>query len=233
MSRKIGAITPLWNQELFLKPHFEMLQELDRHVVMFQPGPLGQYEAQHGIGGSPDRTFELVEKLFPNVEIHHSGGHEEFSESLYDEIAPHVQDMDIVFRLDVDMLLTKRDWKQFLDYIRLTEFDCYRVDFSKHVPNYYVTGRYDLGLYDAKEKDPLAYNPKIPLRSISSGRGTVIDNWGNWRIHHLRGWNKPKSTGEDWQAKHEEWAKQHGGWHTLPKELKQKMKLWQQELKGY
>lgn len=243
MPRKIGAITPLWNQELFLGPHFRMLSELDKHVAMFQPGPLGQYQEEHGIGEEPDRTFSLVRKLFPEVEIKYSKGHKEFSHRLYNEILPHVQDMDIVFRLDVDMLFTDKDWSQLLQYIRSTNFDVYRVNFTTNSPNYYITGDYDHGVMDALEEDPIAFNPKSPL--IWSGRldypsdhqvtiePDLYGGWGRWRMHHFRGWNKPKSTPEGWEKDKEDWVKQYGGWVSCPKEIRDKMSAWQTELKQY
>ena len=45
--KKIGSITPIWNQELFIKPHFSMLKDLDRNLVLMQPGPLPQYKNEH------------------------------------------------------------------------------------------------------------------------------------------------------------------------------------------
>jgi len=239
--RRIGAITPVWNQQAFIKPHFEMLKQLDKHVVMFQPGPLGQYQKEHGIGEKPDKSFSIIRKLFPEVTIKYSKGHDEFSHQLYNEILPHVQDCDIVFRLDVDMFFLQKDWDKLLNFIRSTEYDCYRVNFATHSPNYYVD--YDHGVMDALERDPIAFNPKLPLiwdgtLSYPSYNQTTIGydapgSWKDWRMHHLRGWNKPKSTGDGWIEAHEEWVKQYGEWFSLPRELKEKIELWQKQLNAF
>ena len=231
--KKIGAITPIWNQEIFLKPHFDMLSSLDKHVVMIQPAPLGQYQQEHGIGEKPDRSEQLIKEMYPNVEIHYGRGHKEFNEELYNEILAYVQDMDIVFRLDVDMFFTEEDWNKLLEYIQMVDADAFLMNFKRNSINYYAD--YDHGAMDAEEFDPIAFNPKYPLewRSglIAGGDMHNIISIDKWMCHHCRGWNKPKSIGKDWVKDHEEWVKKYNGWHKMPEEIRTKLELWQKQLK--
>jgi hypothetical protein len=160
--RKIGSITPLWNQELFIKPHFEMLSSLDRNLVLLQNQPLPSYHNEHGYSIKKDLSEEILHSQFPNVKIVPAMYPPEldFAAGLYNEGLAQMQDMDIVLRLDPDMLFTKRDWDNFIDYIRNTDFDCYKMDFKNDSINYYMTGDFEHGLKDAQEFDPLAVDPK-------------------------------------------------------------------------
>lgn len=235
--RKIGSITPLWNQELFIGPHFEMLKDLDRNLVLMQEKPLPSYHNEHGYSVKADMSEPLLKQLFPNVEIVKAMYPPEldFACGLYNEGLAQMQDMDIVLRLDPDMLWTKKDWKAFIDLIRNTDFDCYRMDFAKDSINYYQTGRYDHGLKDAQEFDALGVDPKKFFTGIldypSAGHIIKIPDW---MCHHFRGWNKPKSTPPDWHTKIEpaylEQFGNKGGWFECPDEIKDKMEAWLREL---
>src|SRR4051812_24263612 len=143
--RKIGSITPLWNQELFIKPHFNMLKSLDRNLVMLHDRPLPSYKNEHGYSTKKDLSEQILKSQFPNVEIVKAMYPVEldFACGLYNEGLRLMQDCDIVLRLDSDMLFTQKDWDAFIQYIRETDFDCYRMDFEKDSINYYQTGRYD------------------------------------------------------------------------------------------
>lgn len=256
MRRKIGSITPIWNQEIWIKPHFEMLSKLDKNVVLLHDKPFPNYHKEHGYGVKPDRSEKILREMFPNVEIYKSEYPEgkEFGADVYNECLPYVQDMDIVFRLDPDMFFEENVWNDFLQYIQDTDFDCYRMNFSKDSTNYYMTGDYDHGLRDAQEFDPLAFNPKYKLDtpqivekdgSIRSfqfqyehGNDVVIDI-PNFHCHHFRGWNKPKSTPYP-QWKYGDYARtmlqltgNDGDWYSVPESVRQKVEAWQKELETY
>lgn len=235
--RKIGSLTPIWNQELFIGPHFDMLRDLDRNVVLLGSGPLPQYRDEHGYSEKPDLSQEILKKKFPFVELYPSHYQNNFGAGLYNEGLELMKDCDIVLRLDPDMLWTEKDWKRFIDFIRNTDFDSYRMDFSKCSINYYVTGRYDLGLKDAKEFDPLGVNPQFPFFNVLDYKqdNSITIDWSDWICHHFRGWNKPKSTDQFWEHSpyaQEAFAKysENGKWLECPEEIKNKMENWLDEL---
>jgi hypothetical protein len=239
--RKIGALYPLWNQELFIKPHLEMLKGIDRIVVLMQGGPLPNYHLEHGYSNKPDLTREIITTNFPNVEIYESNYpwmSQDFSADLYNEGLRIMQDCDIVLRLDPDMFFLKEDWAEFVDFIRNTNFDCYRIDFRKNSVNYYMTGVFDRGLKDAQEIDPLGVSPRHMFTGILDYplENTVVYKERNrkFAFHHFRGWNKPKSTPIGWDKQiGEEYFDMYsdkGKWFSCPEPIKTDIQNWLDEL---
>ena len=160
----------------------------------------------------------------------------DFGAGLYNEGLRLMQDCDIVLRLDPDMLWTKKDWEAFINLIRTTDFDCYRMDFEKNSINYYMTGDFEHGLKDAKEFDALAVDPKKLFTGIldyPSVNHTLI-NLPDWMCHHFRGWNKPKSTPSDWHTRIEKAYVDEfgdkGGWFQCDPEVRRTMEAWLKEL---
>lgn len=243
--RRIGSITPIWNQELWIKPHFEMLSKLDKNVVVLCDKPLPNYHKEHGYSTEPDLSEEILRKKFPNVEIYNMTVPDgvEFGAWLYNECLPYVQDCDIVFRLDPDMFFEDSVWEHMLEYIRNTNYDCYRMDFAPDSVNYYMTGDFDHGLKDAQEHDMLAFNPHYPLVSLPDGTlgyphgNDTFFKFPGFFCHHFRGWNKPKSTpNPEW--KNSDFARtalalfgDGGDWYSCPESIKQKIEPWLEELK--
>lgn len=235
--KKIGSFTPIWNQEIFLKPHFEMLSKLDRNVVILQNHALGNY-AQHGIGTEPDRSKKILKTYFPNVEIYRTTRNvTEFGAELYNEGLAMMQDCDLVLRLDPDMYFTEKDFNSLLEVLQTTDFNCYRMDFKKDSINYYMTWDYEHGLKDAYEMDPLVVNPKYFFTGVLDypDKAQVNINIPDWVCHHLRGWNKPNSVHSNW-ASLESTRKafseysNNGKWYVVPDEIKNKMEMWREEL---
>lgn len=238
--RSIATITPIWNQELFIKPHFDLLTQLDRNIVLMQPGPLPQYKNEHGYSMKKDMSEVLLEMYFPNVEIK-PGFYpttQDFAAGLYNEGLDLLKDFDIVLRLDPDMLWTKKDWNAFIDLIRNTDYDCYKMDFANDSINYYMTGDFDHGLKDAQEFDPLAVDPGKQFTNVldyPAAKPTVIKIPG-WTCHHFRGWQKPKSTPPDWAEKRvsKDYVEKYGNkgkWFECPEEIRMKMQEWMDELR--
>jgi hypothetical protein len=247
--RKIGSFTPIWNQEMWIKPHFEMLSKLDRNVVFLHERPFPNYEKEHGYSIIPDLSETILRTQFPNVEIYesHYPQGKEFGADVYNEGMQFLRDCDIVFRLDPDMFFEEKVWDDFLKYIQETDFEAYRMDFNQQSVNYYMTNDFEHGLKDAQEFDPLALNPKYRLetpvvlhngkRMVSQfqyphGNDVVIDFPGFF-CHHFRGWNKPKSTpNPGWLET--PFAKQalekYGPWQVCPESIRTKVENWQKEL---
>lgn len=239
---KIGSCTPLWNQELFLKPHFEMLSKgVDRSIVLMQKGPLPSYKREHGYSSTPDLSKIIIEDYFPEVEVYDSTYNNllDFGSELYNEGLALMDDCDIVLRLDPDMFFTDDDFQKFIEFIHKKKADCFQMDFRRDSINYYMTGDFDHGLKDAQEDDALAINPKIFFKGIldyPSENKKVIDI-PNWTCHHFRGWNKPKSFYPNWASsvvsneyKNQFWDKKNRDWYHCPKEIRVKLEVWLKEL---
>lgn len=245
--RRIAAMIPLWNQELFIKPHIDMLRNgVDHILVLLQGGPLPSYKKEHGYSAKPDASEKIIRHYFPDVEIRKSTFPwqiMEFSSPLYNEGLSTLVDYDLVLRLDPDMFFLKSDWEKFIGLMKNSDYECYRMDFSKNSVNYYMTGDFEHGLKDAHEFDPLAVSPKKMFTGIldyPSSR-TCVYTQGfdeNFAFHHFRGWNKPKSTGPDWPQS--AYAKEafekysnNGEWYHCPEEIRTTMETWMEELKQW
>jgi len=247
---KIGSFTPVWNQEIFIGPHFDMLKTLDRNVVLMQQGPYPSYLA-HGYDNTKDRSEEILREYFPDVEIYksHADPKYDFCPETYNEGLRLMEECDIVFRLDPDMIFTDTDWTKLIAHIRSTNYSAYRMDFPNDSINYYITWDYEHGLKDAAEKDALAVDPKnkfaVVQRIIRGRKGydvlgyplenNVVFKIPNWICHHFRGWNKPKTVAKDWfnQPNAQEAFKKHsnnGKWYVCPEEVKLKMESWRKRL---
>lgn len=207
---RIASFTPIWNAELFVKPHFTMLSELEKNIVLYNPTPWPVYR-DYSYESTPDNSIEMIQSMFPHVEIIETDkfGYPELV-SLAKEL---LGDFDIITRLDVDMLLTKHDWMMALDYMRNHPFTSYFTKWSAHTINYYAD--WDHGLKDAEEQDHIflpVHNPAIEYE---------ID-WDGWMIHHFRGWNKPKSVGKGFfdQQNIRLAYERHPQWFSAPQEIR-------------
>jgi len=241
-TRKIGAVYPLWNQQLFIKPHLDMvLPHVNRCVVLMQPGPLPSYHREHGYSIKKDKTEEIIRRYFPEVEIVESThpNTEEFGAELYNEGLELMQECDIVTRFDPDMFWTPKAMGDFFDYIRSTEFDCYKMDFHNDSVNYSITKDYEHGLKDAQEYDPLAVDPRTRFSGLLdyASKNPCIYKREEWLCHHFRGWNKPKSTPVDWyESQPIEYTELYGdprtynGWYHTPPWLREVMDEWMNAL---
>lgn len=219
MAKTIGSITPIWNAELFIEPHFEMLSKLDRNIVLFNKEPWPTYAKEH-YDTQQDASIEMIKRLFPRVEIYETSF--TWGADLFNQGLEILKDCDMVFKFDVDMLLTSENWDRLLDFIHNTGYDYYNLDWSTHTINYYAD--FEHGLKDALEKDPIAVSPKGRFNGIIdyvTDRPYLID-WDDWVIHHFRGWNKPKSVVKGWQDQEnfKEAYKNYGPWLSCPEEIR-------------
>ncbi len=240
--RKIGSITLIWNHELFLGPHFDMLSKLDKNIVGLADGPLLEYQAVHGTSSTADRSEKIIRKKFPHVEIHDFTFQTKFNSAIYQPFMSFVQDCDIVLRLDPDMIFEPKQWDNFLNFIRSTDYDAYRMNYATCSVNYYMTYDFDHGLMDAKEYDILGFNPKESLTGILDyplPNQCLLQDPEKFFFHHFRGWNKPKSTPKNWLKKHggiEKLLKEHGNhgdWFKCPASIKKTMQDWLTELETF
>lgn len=236
--KKIGSITPMWNQEMFIGPHFEMLSALDKNVVVLHDKPLKDYKHDHYIDDKPDRSEKILRTKFPQVEIYNSTYSGIFQAEVYNQCLQFVQDCDIVLRLDPDMIFELDMFNNFISAINETDFDAYRIDFSKCSINYYMTGDYKHGLMDSLESDILAFNPHYEFTGVidyPSQNQAILHDPEQFFFHHFRGWNKPKSTPADWWkqpniSKLVEKYGKNGDWYTCPEPVRSKMENWIEEL---
>jgi len=237
--RKVGSITCNWNGERFIKPHLEMLRSygVDRSIVLQGTKPWGDYAKEHNLSSKPDKSEQIIRDNFPDVEIF-KACQNKYSAELYNQGLEILKDYDIVLRLDYDMFLTKKDWKTFIDLIRETDYDLYKLDFATRTINYYLDC--DHGVMDAQEEDPIAMSPKGELANILDyvmkdrmpTMYFIKDE--DFTIHHFRGW-KGYGAKKDWvnglipspygvyaTSLIEEYNPD-GKWLTAPKEIKDKL----------
>lgn len=224
---------------MWIKPHFELLSKLDHNLVLIHKRPLPNYHIEHGYKTAPDLSEKLIRQYFPNVEIVYSNYPEgkEFGAELYNEGLRLLEDYDSVFRLDPDMFFLPEVWDQMIQYVRNTNFDCYRMDFKHDSINYYMTNDFDHGLKDAQEIDPLAVNPKIkftdPLEYPMDNH--TFFTFPDFFCHHFRGWNKPKSTPKTWYMRPNAYEAleaygNKGEWYKCPQEIRDQLEPWLKEL---
>jgi hypothetical protein len=208
--------------------------------VLLQNGVLPSYRDNHGYSDKPDKSEEILRKYFPEVEIQQSAydHNHDFRCELYNEGLTLLKDYDIVLRLDPDMLWTEKDFDTMIDYMRTTDFDCYRMNFHKDSINYYTTWDYSHGMKDAAEFDPLGVSPKKMFTGIvdySEENNTIMNFGDGWTCHHFRGWNKPKSTPKWWfiQQNAVDAVKQFGDkgkWIQCPDNIKERIEWWKKEV---
>lgn len=159
--RRIGSITPIWNQQRFIRPHFDFISRLDKNLVLLGNEPWNLYKQEHGYPEQADNSEALIRKHFPKTQFHRASFRQGWLADLYNEGLELMQDCDLVLRLDCDMMFLEHDWEMFLYFLQETDFPVYKMNFSKNSINYYITERYDRGLMDAKEFDILAIDPKL------------------------------------------------------------------------
>lgn len=219
--RKIGALLYNWNQEPFIKAHLDMLtKHVDKTVVVLEQVPLGQYAKEH-YGYVKDKSEEIV-KNYPGVEWYEDTFVGEFGSDFLNSGLKYVQDCDIILRLDSDMLMTEENLSRLIKFIRETDYDCYRLDWAPYIINYYVTGRFDLGVFDSLEEyQPMAINPKHTLSDAVTYPDTnsYKIEWEDFYIHHLRGWRNCFPEGWEKTKPAKDLIKEYKGFVKLPDEL--------------
>lgn len=237
--KKIGSITPMWNQELFIGPHFKMLSKLDKNVVVMHKQPLSDYKQDHYLDNEPDRSEKIIRTMFPDAKVYDSNYDGPFRAEVYNQCLQYVQDCDIVLRLDPDMIFEEEKFDNFIEAIRETDFDAYRFNFKDCSVNYYITGDFNHGLKDAQENDILAFNPKIKFTGIidyPSQNQCILNKPEKFFFHHFKGWNKPKSTPDDWAEKNPNVRRllaeygDNGLWFQCPAPIRTTMEEWLEEL---
>lgn len=239
MERSVGALVLNWNQSHLIEPHINMLKKQVDHIKFLQTNrPLKVYEREHGYSKVEDNSIEVVNKLFPEIEVHRIKVEDDdesmmFS-SLWNQGLELMKDYDMVLKLDLDQFFTDEDFEKFINIIRKSDHKNIALDWSRNSINYYLD--LDHGLMDQSEKDPLAVDPNYafgPLLQYPHDKAI----WNTDVImHHLRNF-KPWVT-QDWVDGIEpspygiyslDLLKRYGyngDWFTAPKEIKNKFNGW-------
>lgn len=204
---KIASFTPIWNADLFIKPHFRMLSKLDKNIVLYNPHPWKEYADQH-YSTEPDESIKHIKTQFPHVEVITTDKYG------YPELVPQalelLSDYDCILRLDVDMLMSEDCFERLINYIKENGASTYKLDWSKYTINYY--GDYEHGIKDASEKDEIVLTNKT--------KDVRFIELENFVIHHFRGWNKPKSIRRDWKDNLKNHFNSYSEWYTVPTPIK-------------
>jgi len=186
--RKIGSITPIWNNEIFIKPHFTMLSNLNRNVVILGEKPWDEYAKDFNISSVKDKSEEILKNDFPKVKIIKDRvGH--FCGGLFNQGLEELSDMDIVLKLDVDMLFEKKDWDRLIDFLSGTDYDAFRLDYYE-CSKTYAYGTKCGSKHNEFEKDYIAVSPRNQFGSglIYPSKKEYLINWPDFTCHHMRCW---------------------------------------------
>ena len=222
--KTVCSVTPLYDSDIFVKPHFRMMTGLDKRIALIGSRPWPNYEDEHGVGGNI-KTKEILEKDFPDVEIKYTdsvvGGGAWGMADFYNQSIKLATEYDYVTRFDVDMMFTKKDWKKMIDFVRNNDYDYYRMNFITSSINYYYD--FDHGIRDGLEDDVMIIktdNLFKPFLNPVAGDGYLM-GWENWTCHHFRGWNKPKSLGNiNKPNKYFKELDKRDEWVKCPKEIR-------------
>lgn len=111
--KRIASITPIYNNEYLIRPHFKMLADLDVNIVILGKKPWPEYKQVYGIKDVHDSSETILRTEFPHVHIITT----EVNEFGADLLNPGVElakqlGCDGVLKLDVDMILDSKDWKR-------------------------------------------------------------------------------------------------------------------------
>ncbi|MDE2098563.1 MAG: hypothetical protein KGL39_15015 [Patescibacteria group bacterium] len=225
MARRVGTVTLVRNCENFILPHLNMLKGADKRVVLYLKQPFKPYTQYYP--EQPDRALELA-KTVKGVEIVETDI-DTYGKDVYNAALDACSDCDIVILLHADNFTL--DFKKLLNYIRSTDFSCYKLNFPKCVISYYHD--FEHGIRDALDHDPMAVSPRGRFESVmtyNSPRTTEIDFL---TFHHFVGWKGKASTKEwidgviddDSGRNSIKLREQFGDWTPAPEEIRKMFKV--------
>jgi len=180
--------------ELYI-PYFKNLTSaIERNIVIIGDKIWNGYEECFKNPLEVEPSIELIKKEFPQVEFYeteHINGAELWNQGL--EI---LKDYDTVLIWAADVFLTKKDWKTLIDFIKNTNYECYKLNHPKCVISYYYD--FEHGAKSNLEYDAIAIDPRKRFSGILDfGGKTYTIEWDNFIMHHFRGW-KGFQSDKDW-----------------------------------
>lgn len=220
---KIASITVIYKCDIFIKPCFDRLMNLDRNIVIYSDVPNPSYAKEHGNDQLQDDTIALIRKTYPKVEFYKANCPNNLGLMWNQGLDILGSEYDYAVLFDPDMHFTKEDYDKMIDFVRDNSYESYTINFQNNSINYYMD--FTHGLRDSGEPD---------MDYIISTNKRFNDNlqifghkytFNEVTMHHFRGWNKPKSVHKDWEST--KYAQQafnahsdNGKWFECPQEIR-------------
>ncbi len=222
---KIGQFTLSYNTAPWIKAFWKATDGLIDHRVMIQ-GKSAMKRENKELADGEDNTVEIVEKNFPDVDIHYTDSLD--MKSLWNYGIELLQGCDFVFRFDSDEIFTPLDWKRMIAYVRGTDPQAVDFNFGKDSVIYY----HDL------DRGVQGHSSFFETRGINTKYR--LQNWGafpgadtnltkfNLLCHHVSNWKGIYSQDAwannqipDHNGKYErDFEKSFGGWKKAPLEIR-------------
>lgn len=219
---KIASITCIYKCDIFVKPCFDRLMNLDRNIVIYSDIPNPEYAKEHGNDQLQDDTIALIKKNYPKVEFYKANWPNNLGFMWNQGLDILGNEYDYAILFDPDMHFTKADYDKIIATVRNNSFESYTINFQNNSINYYMD--FDHGLRDSGEGD-MDYIITTKRRFNDNLQVFGSKHRLNVTMHHFRGWNKPKSVHKDWEST--EYAKRafgahsdHGSWFKCPQEIR-------------
>lgn len=190
---KIATVTPIWNNEQFLHPHFKMISELENIVILGEK-PFPEYADVYKVSSVPDKSEDILRTEFPKVRILKATTNE-FGADLLNpgvELAEQLG-YDLILKLDADMLLDKTNWRRLIDFLSDDlPFDVFRLNYRDNTMVYYKDFEHGAPCRIAGPgagSDIVALSTKNRfignLHSDALCENTI--NWSDFIVHHFVG----------------------------------------------
>ena len=128
---KIASVTAVWNDERFIRAHFDMISKFDINIVLVGKKPFVDYLENGLVDSKPDRSREILEREFPHVRIFEHD-FEYFCGGLFNFGMEKARELgaDIIVKLDPDMLMSDDDWTRFMSQLHRDDWDTLLLDYA-------------------------------------------------------------------------------------------------------
>jgi hypothetical protein len=235
--RKIASIITNYNQAYYVLPHIEMVKPYTDKILIIQGKKWENAPLEHSTSQPDDPS--IFKKHFPDVEVIEDRT-TKFCSDLYNQGMELLEDYDLVTRFDADFFLTNKDCERVFEFMRATDYDCYKLDFHTSSVNYY--NDFYHGAKDQTETDPIAVDPKSKYGGFLDYNGrTYMINWEDFILHHLRQ-VKGNPITQEWldgglpypftvsaETIREQYT-DNGKWYVLPQEIISLIKKWKNKI---
>jgi len=227
--KKIASITCIFECEVFVKPHFKMISSLDENIVLVGRKPFKEYFEAGFVSDKPDKSEELIKKLYPKAHIiYHDMDF--FCGDLLNLGVDKAKELgcDVAIKLDIDMLMTKESWDYFINRIKTEDFEVFSLDYAnktmvckggdfEHMVecNIFPIGIDPLVLNLHKARFIQRHNEDRAI--MTNAYQATIDNlWNPFMVYHFTQWLRKDR--ED-SLKYVESLSGFKGWQKVPEEI--------------
>ena len=208
---RIAAVTIVRDSEKFIIPHLKMYTGVDRNIVLFLESPIEGGAVGHS--DKPDSSLDLIAKYCPEVEVFKTKT-SKWGAGLFNEALRLASDCDKVVTLHADVVMNQTNWKMLLEYLKMTDYDVYKMDMPKCTINYYYD--FEHGARNCLDVEPIAAKSSVRYYYFyTCSEDTKIDTIDWLTVHHFTGWKLPATT-KEWMEENKDWQE----WIPCPQEIR-------------